>query len=91
MLSEVLEISVDDVQPGSALGDLGVDSLMTTEVLSEIKSRFDVVSSFWSIFTPSPLDSRVARIGPSLIWIPSYPIPCSGTASHSAAGRAIAY
>lgn len=42
MLSEILEVSIEEVQPGSALEDLGVDSLMVTEVISEIKTRFDV-------------------------------------------------
>ena len=42
MLSEVLEVSVDDIQPNSALNSLGVDSLMRTEVIGEIKGRFGV-------------------------------------------------
>ncbi|KAL8883015.1 MAG: hypothetical protein Q9198_000074 [Flavoplaca austrocitrina] len=65
MLSEVLEISVDDVQPGSALGDLGVDSLMTTEVLSEIKSRFDVEICNAEFQELTDLQSLCGRIQPS--------------------------
>ena len=45
MLSEVVEIPINNVQPDSDLADLGVDSLMITEVLSEIKMRFDVTIS----------------------------------------------
>lgn len=45
MLSEVLELPIDDVQPDSVLDDLGIDSLMVTEVISEIKSRFSTIIS----------------------------------------------
>lgn len=42
MLNEILEIPISEIQPDSALGDLGVDSLMITEVLTEIKQGFNV-------------------------------------------------
>ncbi|KAL8636935.1 MAG: hypothetical protein Q9228_005733 [Teloschistes exilis] len=42
MLSEVLEMKVEEIQPESALADLGVDSLMVTEVISEIKTHFGI-------------------------------------------------
>jgi acyl carrier protein len=42
MLGDVLEIPVSDITPETALSDLGVDSLLVTEVLSEIKKRFHV-------------------------------------------------
>lgn len=45
MLSEIFGVSVGEVQRGSALGELGVDSLMATEVISEIKTRFRVAIS----------------------------------------------
>ena len=45
MLSEVIEIPVCDIRPDSALADLGVDSLMITEVINEIKRRFKVTVS----------------------------------------------
>ena len=41
MMSEVLEVTLEEVQPHSTFDDLGVDSLMVTEVLGEIKSRFN--------------------------------------------------
>lgn len=42
MLNEILEIPISEIQPDSALGDLGIDSLMITEVLTEIKQGFNV-------------------------------------------------
>ncbi|KAL8785498.1 MAG: hypothetical protein Q9213_003324 [Squamulea squamosa] len=65
MLSEVLEIAVDDVRPDSALGDLGIDSLMTTEVMSEIKNRFDVDISNAEFQKLNDLGSLCDRIQPS--------------------------
>lgn len=42
LLSSVIEIPIDDVQPSATLVGLGVDSLMSTEVLNALKTRFDV-------------------------------------------------
>ncbi|KAL8724681.1 MAG: hypothetical protein Q9166_007815 [cf. Caloplaca sp. 2 TL-2023] len=65
MLSEVLEVPIDDVQPDSALGDLGVDSLMSTEVVSEVKSRFAVVISNTEFQDLTDIQSLCTRIQPS--------------------------
>ena len=62
MLSEVLEIAIGDIQPGVALSDLGVDSLMTTEVTSEIKSRFGVAISNAEFQDLTDLQSLSLRI-----------------------------
>lgn len=43
MLSEIIEIPVDEVTPTSSLNDLGIDSLLITEVLAEIKTRFGIL------------------------------------------------
>ncbi|OHF04557.1 beta-ketoacyl synthase domain-containing protein [Colletotrichum orchidophilum] len=43
MLSEIIEIAVDEVLPTSSLDALGIDSLLITEVLAEIKTRFGIV------------------------------------------------
>lgn len=40
MFSEIIEIPVEEVAPTSSLENLGIDSLLVTEVLSEIHSRF---------------------------------------------------
>ncbi|KAF7159620.1 hypothetical protein CNMCM5623_005000 [Aspergillus felis] len=42
LLSSVIDIPIDDVQPSATLAGLGIDSLMSTEVLNELKTRFDV-------------------------------------------------
>ncbi|KAI0379432.1 hypothetical protein F5Y04DRAFT_290317 [Hypomontagnella monticulosa] len=39
MFSEIMEIPLDEVQPTSTLDELGVDSLMATEVLAETNKR----------------------------------------------------
>ncbi|KAK0723563.1 hypothetical protein B0T26DRAFT_263600 [Lasiosphaeria miniovina] len=43
LLSRVIEIPLDEVKPSVSLADLGVDSLMSTEVLNDIKTQFDLV------------------------------------------------
>lgn len=65
LLSEVLEISVDDIQPHSTLDSLGVDSLMRTEVISEIKDRFDVLISTADFQDLLDLQSLCRRLQPA--------------------------
>jgi malonyl CoA-acyl carrier protein transacylase/SAM-dependent methyltransferase/acyl carrier protein len=43
MLSEIIEIPVEEVTASSSLEDLGIDSLLITEVIAEIKTRFGVL------------------------------------------------
>ena len=43
MLSELLGIPASEIPASASLADVGVDSLMSTEVVSEIKTRFQVV------------------------------------------------
>ena len=43
MFSAILEVPVEEITPTTTLDDLGVDSLLVSEVLSEIKSRFNVI------------------------------------------------
>lgn len=42
MLSELIGIPTDELQPSASLDNVGIDSLMITEVVSEIKKRFGV-------------------------------------------------
>ncbi|PKX88487.1 polyketide synthase [Aspergillus novofumigatus IBT 16806] len=42
MLSDLLGVGLDELSPYSSLMAIGVDSLMSTEVLTEIKKRFGV-------------------------------------------------
>lgn len=46
MLCELFGVGVEEVSPSVSLIDIGVDSLMSTEVLSEIKKRFHVDISY---------------------------------------------
>ena len=67
MMSEVLDIPTDDVQPKSALNDLGIDSLMVTEVISEIKSRFGVTISNSEFQELADVQSLCGRLQPSAL------------------------
>lgn len=67
MLSDVLELSIDDIQPDAALADLGIDSLMTTEVMSEIKARFAVDISNGEFQDLTDIHSLCSRIQPSAL------------------------
>ncbi|KAL5341117.1 hypothetical protein BJX70DRAFT_406414 [Aspergillus crustosus] len=40
LFSEILEIPVEDITATSSLSDIGIDSLLATEVLNEIRTRF---------------------------------------------------
>ena len=62
MISEVVEIPISDIQPDSALADLGIDSLMITEVLGEIKTRFKVTVSAAEFQELTDLQSLIHRI-----------------------------
>lgn len=42
MLCELVGVSLDEVASSASLNDIGVDSLMSTEVISEIKKRFNI-------------------------------------------------
>ena len=48
MLSDVLGVRVAEMLPGSAFEELSVDSLMLTEVLSEVRKRIEVAISLQS-------------------------------------------
>ena len=40
MFSTILEIQIEEIEPTASLDDLGIDSLLVTEVLAEIQARF---------------------------------------------------
>lgn len=42
MISNIMEIHVEEIKPTSKLDDLGIDSLLVTEVLAEVQKRFQV-------------------------------------------------
>ena len=41
MLRDIIEIPIEEISPDSALEDLGVDSLLVTEIFAEVKQRFN--------------------------------------------------
>lgn len=43
MFSNIMEIPIEEIKPTSNLDDLGIDSLLVTEVLAEVQKRFDVI------------------------------------------------
>lgn len=64
MLSELIEIPLDELQPSSSLDDVGIDSLMITEVMSEIKKRFHVSIHSSALQSIVDVQSLVAHIFP---------------------------
>ncbi|KAJ5497536.1 hypothetical protein N7463_009523 [Penicillium fimorum] len=42
LLAGIIEIPLDDVQPSSTIEELGIDSLLVSEVLWEIQKHFDI-------------------------------------------------
>ena len=41
MLRDIIEIPIEEISPDSALEDLGIDSLLVTEIFAEVKQRFN--------------------------------------------------
>ncbi|CBF80428.1 hypothetical protein AN8383.2 [Aspergillus nidulans FGSC A4] len=64
MLGELLGISADELSAAAALGDIGVDSLMSTEVLTEINKRFGVAISNAELTQIPDVGGLVQRIFP---------------------------
>jgi acyl carrier protein len=42
MLAEVMEIPLSEISPTSTFEDIGIDSLMVTEVIAETNKRFNI-------------------------------------------------
>lgn len=63
MLSEVFGMAVEEVQPDASLADLGVDSLMITEISNEIQKRFDVTLSMNDLQELTDVQSLTRRLG----------------------------
>ncbi|KAH6856210.1 polyketide synthase [Chaetomium sp. MPI-CAGE-AT-0009] len=64
LLSEVLGADLAEVQPTSSLADLGVDSLMITELASEIKKQFSVNISLNDLQELTDVQSLCRRLEP---------------------------
>ncbi|KAI0134029.1 Alpha/Beta hydrolase protein [Xylariales sp. AK1849] len=77
MLSDVLEIPVEEILPESDLADLGIDSLMATELFTEMRKRFNSLLSHSDFATVTDVRG-LARLIPN----PS-PTPSSSLATTS--------
>ncbi|KAL2702177.1 hypothetical protein AAEP93_006475 [Penicillium crustosum] len=64
MFCDVLGVPVDEIQPSSNLEDIGVDSLMRTEVLAEIKQRFSVSIAVSTLNESLSIQALVGMIFP---------------------------
>lgn len=65
LFSRVVEISVEEVKPTSTLSELGIDSLMSTEILNEIKQQFDVVIPAETFLALADVQSLTHLLRPS--------------------------
>ena len=64
MLCDLLGMPTEELQPSSYLEDIGVDSLMRTEVLAEIKKRFNVLIATSSLAEIPDIQTLVHSIFP---------------------------
>ncbi|KAI8958242.1 hypothetical protein F5Y11DRAFT_362834 [Daldinia sp. FL1419] len=63
MLSEIFGMSIEEVQPDADLADLGVDSLMITEISSEIQKHFGVTLSIDDLQDLTDVQSLIQILG----------------------------
>ncbi|OTB18660.1 hypothetical protein K445DRAFT_363971 [Daldinia sp. EC12] len=63
MLSEIFGMSIEEVQPDADLADLGVDSLMITEISSEIQKHFGVTLSIDDLQDLTDVQSLIRILG----------------------------
>ncbi|KAI0378532.1 hypothetical protein F5Y04DRAFT_272492 [Hypomontagnella monticulosa] len=63
MLSEIFGMTIDEVQPDADLADLGVDSLMITEISGEIQKRFGVTLSIDDLQELTDVQSLIRILG----------------------------
>ncbi|KAH0593194.1 Polyketide synthase [Metarhizium humberi] len=62
MLCDLFGVGIDELSPSSSLNDIGVDSLMSTEVHSEIKKRFQVELSHATLVEIPDIQSLAKHI-----------------------------
>ncbi|RYP44065.1 hypothetical protein DL768_009434 [Monosporascus sp. mg162] len=64
LLSRVIEISPEEIQPSTSLTDLGIDSLMSTEILNEINNQFDIVIPIEQFLSLGDVQSLAQLLSP---------------------------
>ncbi|KAI1805059.1 hypothetical protein F4811DRAFT_570540 [Daldinia bambusicola] len=63
MLSDIFGMSIEEVRPDADLADLGVDSLMITEISSEIQKHFGVTLSIDDLQDLTDVQSLIRILG----------------------------
>ncbi|GFF55249.1 conidial yellow pigment biosynthesis polyketide synthase [Aspergillus udagawae] len=64
MFCDLFGVGINELPPATSLIDIGVDSLMSTEVLSEIKKRFQVNMSYSTLVGIPDIQSLAQHIFP---------------------------
>jgi SAM-dependent methyltransferase/acyl carrier protein len=64
MLRDLFGVGLDELSPTSSLVDIGVDSLMSTEVLAEIKKRFQINISYSTLVEITDIQGLAQHIFP---------------------------
>jgi acyl transferase domain-containing protein/acyl carrier protein len=83
MLSDVLEIPVEEISPNSVLEDLGIDSLLATELFTEISQRFKLSISHSDFSTISDVQGLARLVsGPAPAAIPTRQFTKTSSAPH---------
>jgi malonyl CoA-acyl carrier protein transacylase len=69
LLSKVIEIPIEDVQPTATLAEVGIDSLMSTDVLNEIKAQFNVEISASDFLELTSVQSIAQKLSGSTTFV----------------------
>ncbi|KAI0442798.1 hypothetical protein F4803DRAFT_575191 [Xylaria telfairii] len=64
LFSRVIEIPMEEVKPNLSLAELGVDSLMSTEILNEIKTQFGVMIPVEQLLALADVHSLAQLLSP---------------------------
>ncbi|KUI52981.1 Conidial yellow pigment biosynthesis polyketide synthase [Cytospora mali] len=79
LFSRVIEISIEEVKPSVSLSALGIDSLMSTEILNEIKAQFDIVIPVEQLLALDDVQSLAQLLSPVRNNAATPPIPHQDT------------
>jgi acyl carrier protein len=83
MLSDIIEISVEEISPDSALEILGIDSLLVTEIFAEVNQRFKISLSHSDFATITDVQGLAQLVSSSGLSPASAPAPNSTSTSTS--------
>ncbi|KAJ5747634.1 uncharacterized protein N7511_009330 [Penicillium nucicola] len=89
MFSEICGVDANELSPDTSLVDIGVDSLLSTEVLSEIKKRFQIDLAYSTLVELPDIQSLARHIFPGRSNVAcsrpvaEEPLPRGSTMSHT--------